>query len=662
MMKFKKFLAAAMTGAMMFGTVAMAVPAVSVIAAVEEAKASYVKIESWDSEEEKTTTPVTILRPGDEGYYTAQVVYDNNKLDSSVTWSIEDNKSNSTKISDVEIIDEEEVIGTVEVEGYSLKKLEIGADETAESIVLKAISQTTSSVVASLKIRIGKGVTLNVDYTDMTGVIRTTGEDSFVFLEVLKDKGATKPGTTYCYEVSENEVNVDLSFLKLSKEAYVRVFGDKNTKPLEVVTIAKQEKKPSIKYVAGKDKFAESFTLNKSALDNAKIANLQWKTQYGNEWNDFSELENTLSNLSVAGTTLLVRQITQKDGTCTAPPTAEVKVKISASPKAPKVTLDYAKNSIKLPKDSVIQVPDGMMTLSGSAINFKQKSFEYTVGSAKEDLTVAPMTLAEKLVTEFVTKYNADDLHDDLTEADKKNLLANMANGYSILVRTNSKKGVSQPTFVEVKAAPSIKLSTVSGSAIGSGTISVMTEKGASATDNVAYKYEDKGLTLTPTGSYTFSYSVDGGEKFKKLTKATTIAYKNIDKSKKVVVRTEGTKEDTKKKVVGNWASNTETVPVNPAKIVVTVPSTSVTNNATSGVTIQPTAAVKDDLGNDVTGKTFTWTIAGLASSAINANTGVVTVPSTFSGDITITATCTDDTKIKGEVKVTVAAPTSNAQ
>jgi len=642
MMKFKKFLAAAMTGAMMFGMVATATPVTNVYAVEDDSTQETAKVISVSIEKSFENS---FVAPGSQKDYSAYLKWDKYPAGTDkIEWDVAGGTSEDTKIEIVKRDPNDE--------SGEKARLTVGADETAGKLTITAVSEKTPSIKDSYEVLVGKGVRLSIDYESMYGEILTNGNDSFVFLEVLKDETGSKPGTVYCYEIPEEEdyVWVDLSSLKLSKDVYLRVYGDKNTTPLETsYKIEQQPKKPSVKYVAGKNTIKDSFTLKSGDLKD-----LECKGIFDSEWQSFAVSEeeegltkDDLDELTVMGATLLVRQKATK----TAPPSAETKVKIKAGPKAPKVTLDYAKNTIKLPKDSVIQVPKGTMTATGSAIENFSFSFKVT------DLTIAPATLADKLVAEFVTQYDADrENSEKLTETDKASLLASITDGYSILVRTSNTKGTSQPAFVTVKAAPSI--TTVSGSAIGTGTISVMTEKNGatvpSTTDNLSYEYGEKGLKLKPNGSaYTFSYSVDGGKKYKKITNETTVPYKNI--STNVLVRTEGTKENKNKGIIANWASNGEAVAVNPAKIVIRG-DTSITNTA-SGTSKTYTAVVKDDLGKYVTGKEIEWKVTGANATFAN---GTLTLTKDCSGEITLTATCKDNANIKGELKITVTAASAN--
>lgn len=406
-----------------------------------------------------------VVAPGGTATYTASISYEGaGDHNDTVKWEVSGKSGASTTIN------------------AASGALTIDAKETAEKLIIKATSTATTSVSAEFEVIVGTGASFEIDYEYMTGSISSNGDDEFFFLEVLKDEKGEKPGTVYCYE-GDDATDIDLSFLKITKPVCLRVYGNENPNPLKIYTLAKQDKKPSIKYVAGKDTFYETFQLARENLTDETVQTLEWRTQYGDCWSCFESLEERMSSLTVAGSTILVRAISPA---WDAPATAEVKVKIAAVPKAPKVTLDYAKNSIKLPKGSEIRVPGWIIPSEvkpegATAFSAVETPFYFTVGSNKEDQNISPMSLAEKLVDQYIKEYNeAQGKITDATikanypakttedtkgtdgsvtkESDKTVLLKAMKeDGYNFLVRTaKGKKAASQPTFVDVKAAPVI--------------------------------------------------------------------------------------------------------------------------------------------------------------------------------------------------------------
>ena len=607
-----------------------------------------------------------VVAPGGTATYTASISYEGaGDHNDTVKWEVSGKSGAST---------------TINTSGA----LTIDAKETAEKLIIKATSTATTSVSAEFEVIVGTGASFEIDYESMTGSISSNGDDEFFFLEVLKDEKGEKPGTVYCYE-GDDATDIDLSFLKITKPVSLRVYGNKNPNPLRIYTLAKQDKKPSIKYVAGKDTFYETFQLARENLTDKTVQTLEWSTQYGDVWSCFESLEDRMSSLTVAGSTILVRAISPA---WDAPATAEVKVKIAAVPKAPKVTLDYAKNSIKLPKGSEIRVPGWIIPSEekpegATAFSAVETPFYFTVGSNKEDQNISPMNLAEKLVDQYIKEYNeaqgkitdtaikaeypakttedTKDTDGNVTkESDKTVLLKTMKEeGYNFLVRTaKGKKAASQPTFVDVKAAPVIAVrekedpnsTENSKGKIKEDVIAVMgvDEKGddVATANTLTFAYSDTELKLTPAGSYVYAYSLDGGNKFSKITRETSVQFKKIDVAKGIIIRTEGTKEDTKKKIEGNWASNELTLPVPAAKVEITGKAEYTVGD--TGETYK--AIVKDALGQEIKDAKVSWS-ASTANSIVET-TGVFTVPAT-AGKVTITATYKDTTR-GVEVKATL--------
>lgn len=608
-----------------------------------------------------------VVAPGGTATYTASISYEGaGDGDDTVKWEVSGKSGAGTTIN------------------VASGALTIDAKETAEKLVIKATSTATTSVSAEFEVIVGTGASFEIDYESMTGSISSNGDDEFFFLEVLKDEKGEKPGTVYCYE-GDDATDIDLSFLKITKPVSLRVYGNKNPNPLRIYTLAKQDKKPSIKYVAGKDTFYETFQLARENLTDKTVQTLEWSTQYGDVWSCFESLEDRMSSLTVAGSTILVRAISPA---WDAPATAEVKVKIAAVPKAPKVTLDYAKNSIKLPKGSEIRVPGWIIPSEekpegATAFSAVETPFYFTVGSNKEDQNISPMNLAEKLVDQYIKEYNeargkitdtaikaeypakttedTKDTDGNVTkESDKTVLLKTMKEkGYNFLVRTaKGKKAASQPTFVDVKAAPVIAVrekedpnsAENSKGKIKEDVIAVMgvDEKGddVATANTLTFAYSDTELKLTPAGSYVYAYSLDGGNKFSKITRETSVQFKKIDVAKGIIIRTEGTKEDTKKKIEGNWASNELTLPVPAAKVEITGKAEYTVGD--TGETYK--AIVKDALGQEIKDAKVSWS-ASTANSIVET-TGVFTVPGT-AGKVTITATYKDTTR-GVEVKATL--------
>lgn len=399
MMKFKKFLAAAMTGAMMFGMVATAVPAINVYA------------------EGETTDPSTPVAPN----------------------------------------------------------VPTGSETVTKS---------------------------GISYDKMTLTIES--EDPYVVVEFYKDfSKLDKVSNTYTYANTNGAVVVDLGFFKPTKKAGIRYYGssltDEEKKAIAVEPINVQEGKFSVKVDASKDNFIDA-TKDKSknfSLTAENINDYSYRSLYATEWKELSKFE--FNTAKVAGTTIVIR----KDATAEAPASPEVKVKIGASAKAPKVSIDYVKGTIK-----GVSEKQEIALLEGTAIEtFTQKG--------TKNMTV---------------------------DALAKAIGGDVNVGFTVVIRTNDgKKAPSMPTFLYVKPAPVI---------VANGATASTTTSGAAITVEAV----EGGLKLKPSGD-TFQYEKSAG-KWVTITAETTI--KTGEKS--VNVRIAPQKEDLKKNLVGKFASNPATI------------------------------------------------------------------------------------------------------
>ncbi len=289
---------------------------------------------------------------------------------------------------------------------------------------------------------------VEVDYKNFTATIKdttagaTAKSDMYVVLEVLKDKEGTKVSSTHVYPVEEIPVTegetatkffgavVDLSFLKASKEAYIRVHGDSEKDSSDIVTVSPQAKKVAIKYTSGQETLLKALSINKAAPTEEVLAGYEYRTLYGSNYSDLKDLDKDM--VEVAGTTLVVRSKAVTTGEKTAPAGVEVKVKIPAAPKAPKVTIDYVKGIFKLPKNAEAQIifnePDTTTRTAGELKSTSWKDLSITTGDQAQILGLFEETKAEAMVEALTT------------------------NGFTLVVRTKAgKKAASNPAIVLVE-------------------------------------------------------------------------------------------------------------------------------------------------------------------------------------------------------------------
>jgi|GEM_PF-4382143 len=684
MMKFKKFLAAAMISTMTLGMVATAAPAINTYAEGSDAEGSVTNPATTKVVLDKNNAE-KFVAPGGEADYdaTAYVTYTSEKDNQqnwkdTIIWSV-DGSSNLWDPEKFETLDRPAEKTYMNPNG----NLYIGTEETATKLTVKATSKISPTVSDTFDVNVFAGAVIDIDYEEMTAKISSTDkEESFVFLEVAK-KSDSKPGTgtIYCYELGGDYVTVDLSCLKLSKDVFLYVYGNKNTKPFDdkPITIVKQDKKPSIKFKDGALSIAN------------ELDKYQYRTQ-NSGWMDADELDSELDQMRITGTTLFMRKAgNNKESKL---PTQEVKVKIPATQKAPKVTTDYAKNTIKLPKKAEIRVPGWTLlgAIKGKDKNGKEEEtvttntpFYYPVPDGKETLNQSPEKLTQTLVTEYIKAYNdaqsklsADNQKEypKLTTkaettsgsaiSNEEKLLNDLRDGCSILVRTNdTKKGASQPAFVEIKAAPVIAVKAVSGSAID--TVAVVTgvnEKGETQYgDSLKFEYGEKELTFTPSGTSTFAYSLDG-TKFSKIKSGTKVKIDRINNTTGVIVRTEG-KKDKNDPNKSEWASNTVKLPVSIAKVEVSGDA-EVKSDATKAITKTYTAKAINALDQEEKSLPITWKVSGVDATFTVDKDGkcTVTVPENADGTIKITASCggKDSEEFSVTVKKPETTPTPPAQ
>lgn len=289
---------------------------------------------------------------------------------------------------------------------------------------------------------------VEVDYVNFTATIKdttasaTAASDVYVVLEVLKDKEGTKVSSTHVYPVEEVTVPegesetkffgavIDLSFLKASKEAYIRVHGDSEKDSSDIVTVSPQAKKVAIKYTSGQETLLKALSIDKAAPTEEVLAAYEYRTLYGSNYSDLKDLDKDM--VEVAGTTLVVRSKAVPSGEKAAPAGVEVKVKIPAAPKAPKVTIDYAKGIFKLPKNAEAQIifnePDTTARAAGDLTSTPWKDLSITTGDQAQILGLFEETKTEAMVEALTT------------------------NGFTLVVRTKAgKKAASNPAIVLVE-------------------------------------------------------------------------------------------------------------------------------------------------------------------------------------------------------------------
>ena len=449
---------------------------------------------------------------------------------------------------------------------------------------------------------------ITVNYTNYTATITLSGA-KYIFLEVLKDESGEKVSGTYGYKADNSgAVTVDLSFLKAAKDQYIRAYTDKLTDGAYVrcnpVKISAQPAKLAMKYdpvkglVDGKTKAAIEFgEANKEVYS--------FKTLYGSTWAPLTST--ALTDKNVAGTTIIVRKTaveTQGD-TLGTPASAEIKVKIPAIPKAPKVTIDYVKGLVKLGKNTQYA------TLADALLDKWTDTTEAAAKGAE----------VEKLLDEL------------------KGTASTVPDTTMLVVRTKAtdKKAASQWTFVVLNKLATLTAGTGEDPKVG-GTLTLGDKK-------LTWANTSKGISLKPEGS-AFDYYDNTKKAWKAVAagKTVEVALKSGDK---LQVRAAGTKA-TKEAEGSFFSAATElTCTTLPAKVEITAPTTTFKIGGTINATY--TAKAIDGNGTEVSGATITWkssndAVATVANGSITAKTA---------GKATITASVGD---IEATVEITVEA------
>ena len=325
-------------------------------------------------------------------------------------------------------------------------------------------------------------------------------KSGYVCLKVLKeDKLDAKVVSESWYPVktvnSKNVAIVDLSFLKAAKPSYIMAVDMLGNKSASVTTIAAQTK-TAIKYDAKTKSFVDK---SKAPIDGAELANYEYKTLYGSNWGTIAAnggvftpstlatfKTDKLENAVVAGTTLVVRKAASKTAGSEAPAGTEVKVKIPAVAKAPKVKVDYVKGVISLPKGvevCIVNTATGKLKQGGNPL-------ADLWGSATGKLTQEQILTALQVAGADTTK--------------------TQAMGYTFAIRTaeiKDKKAASKIDFIKINPAPIISPDTTAKE--------VQVLKAADGTTKEAvfgYTFEADGLKVTPDPNSTVNcaYSLDG--------------------------------------------------------------------------------------------------------------------------------------------------------
>ncbi len=560
-------------------------------------------------------------------------------------------------------------------------------------------------------------ITLSFDYEDLSVTV-SSEKDTYIKLEVLKLSGETIKGvgSFYSYKLENGTITIDLSFLSLSKDCMICVRGDSDlmAKRTEPVKIAKQEKKPSIKYGAQEDStkpgslsIKNSFTLRGADFDPALY---QYKPLYGTSWNNMSELP--IDTLSIAGTTLMIRKAFVETAGSENVASAEAKVKIAAAPKAPKATVDYKKGVVTIPNKTeykviyasgendsastteasmkVTETPLYVSTNSGNTqitadnvATYFDVSPDGTV-TLKEDSTATfysdkesttPVTLTTDNIPTYITGIPASTSSSaTMTETaawkpvstkvslSPKNILKEsgitdpetqdklLESGFIVAIRTaydgQKKKAASSINFVTIgETAKSETIEGEDGIKVGE------------ATFKWAFGDNDKVTFTATNGVFEYADSEDStrwtkvsGSKTVSVTSGTTIYVRRMGDKASSLLPSDITPVKLEKAEKPAAVANV-TVSVKDGE------STTVTKPTdTTSITVEFVATVTDTDGAELTGQTITWKLDDASSTdagvTLDKTTGSITITKEVTvEEVTVTATAGEKS---GSCKITI--------
>ena len=405
------------------------------------------------------------------------------------------------------------------------------SQEITDTLSLSTAANTITPTPTPMILVSNGAPLIQVDYANYAAWLTVGPNDKYIIFEVMKAKKAKDgsltytPGNQYMYDLTElasqvlqKTIRIDLSFLKATNTQYIQIHGDAN--PLNVsgvIPIAAQPKKPSIKYVGGT--FTAKIDKQQVTLNPIQLDAYEYKTLYGSKWESLRNYNGMTS--SIAGTTLLIRE----KATATSPAGVEAKLKIPAAAKAPKVTIDYVKGTINIPKSVEFK------------ISFKGKEGNWAVYRNDKGAEAASKLSPTEVLGHFIPYIGGP-----LTAEDKTAALE--VDGFSIIARTKKveKNGVvtkaaSQPAFLTIPATKKVIKAEKEDKILGSVPTVYLT-----------YKNVENGVELTAVGG-SFDYSIDNGKSWKVVkpdAKKPTVATPKKDVNA-VLVRESGTKAVTSK-------------------------------------------------------------------------------------------------------------------
>ena len=405
-----------------------------------------------------------------------------------------------------------------------LNKIIVGASAFAMAAAISAGVGSADASAATKDVTGSVATKISIDYKNQTLKLASLDDTkiSVAFPTVNKDKkvGADKNLCTYDVD-STKAVNVDLSTLNVTKDNYIKVWGNKNKVPvivkipaatnlgkgtvkdnkITVVDKAKAEVKVTLDYAIGNGDFKKQAAGSSKATE-IDVANY---TQLGATVRvRVSAPDTAVSDLGAPTDYQVGRNAADKvavydtlTGTFAG---KEVKVKVAKMANAPKVKVDYTKGTVTLPKGAEYRVNTiGASAALGDKFNAGDKLVLTTKGTGNADV-------AKGTVLDFT---NGGDIDVRIAKTDRKpasKYLSFVYNKKAVIAPTTTVSSKDNPSGITSNNVASVTFKVTEPSA----TAAAEYNKLKVAYARIAATYDSKGKTKTATsGAVTIDNSAE---------------------------------------------------------------------------------------------------------------------------------------------------------
>jgi hypothetical protein len=260
-----------------------------------------------------------------------------------------------------------------------LNKIIVGASAFAMAAALSA--GVGSADASADKVEGSVSDKISIDYKNQTLKLAELDDTKIsVAFPTVKDKKVGADKNLCTYDVDSKKVDVDLSTLNVTKDNYIKVWGNKNKVPvivkipaatqlgkgtvkdnkITVVDKAKAEVKVALDYAIGNGEFnpqAADTGDKATAIDVANYtqlgATVRVRTSASEELTNVKLLELTAQEYAVGKSTTEKVSVYEATGTFAG---KEAKVKVPKMANAPKIKVDWTKGTVTLPKGAEYRV------------------------------------------------------------------------------------------------------------------------------------------------------------------------------------------------------------------------------------------------------------------------------------------------------------------